>query len=98
MKTIRSSIAASFVGLFLLVAPDYSRAADNFISAVDLWFYRADGVDQGIAWRTPEFDHFDWNFGISQFGFGEGDEFTELNPAPNGVPLNTAYFRTRFNV
>src|SRR5688572_7119819 len=98
MKTIHSSTVACLITLFFLVTPTSNRAADNFISPVDFWFYRDNGVDQGSVWRTPGFNHFEWSFGISQFGFGEDDEFTKLNPFPGGAPLNTAYFRTRFSL
>jgi len=77
----------------LVAAPCSSRAADTFISFNDLWFYLDNGVDQGTVWRDPSFDDTAWSLGIAQFGFGEGDEFFELNPA-----INAAYFRTAFNV
>jgi hypothetical protein len=84
--------------VLLLAAPCANRAADTFTQFNDFWLYRDTGVDQGTAWRQPLFNDSDWSLGIAQFGFGEGDEFFVLNQAPNGSPLNTAYFRTVFQV
>jgi hypothetical protein len=98
MNNLRNRLLPGLAGLLLLATPHAARAADHLVSPVDFWFYLDNGVDQGTAWRAPEFSHFDWNFGISELGFGDGDEFTELTPSPGGVPLNTAYFRTRFSV
>ncbi len=98
MNTVRNCAWNCLVGLFLFAVPISSRAADQFIAPFDFWFYLDNGVPQGPAWSTSEFDHFDWNIGVSQFGFGEGDEFTELTASPNGSPLLTAYFRTRFSI
>ena len=98
MKTIRQRVISGLAGLFLVAAPHAGRAADQFIAPVDLWFFLDTGIDQGAAWRAPEFSHIDWDFGFTEFGFGDGDEFTGLNRTPNGSPLVTAYFRTRFSV
>lgn len=99
MKTARIRLLlAKLLCILLLATPCSNRAADAFITFNDLWFYRDTGVDQGTAWREPSHDDSQWLLGVAQFGFGEGDEFFELNPAPNGSPLNTAYFRTWFHV
>jgi hypothetical protein len=99
MKTARIRLLlAKLLCVLLLATPCATRAADTFISFTDLWFYRDFGVDQGTAWREPSYDDTQWSIGITQFGFGEGDEYFELNAAPNGSPLNTAYFRTWFNI
>jgi len=98
MNTIRQRLLSCLAGLFLFAAPGTGRAADEFIAPVDLWFFLDTGIDQGTAWRTPEFSHSDWDFGFTEFGFGDGDEFSTINRSPNGSPLRTAYFRTRFSV
>jgi len=42
----------------------------------DTWAYRADGVDQGSAWRQPGFDTTGWSTGPSQLGWGGKGEAT----------------------
>src|SRR5687768_5078275 len=98
MKTIRQRTLGCVASLLLLTSSTTTKGADYFINAVDFWFYMDNGVDQGTAWQAPDFSHFEWNFGVTQIGFGDGDEFTELNPFPSSGPLRTAYFRTRFSV
>ena len=98
MKTTRNRLHSNLLCLLLLVVPNLGRTADTLVEFFDFWLYIDNGANQGTAWQTPAFDDSNWNVGLSQFGFGEGDEFTELNSAPGGVPLNTAYFRTIFNV
>jgi hypothetical protein len=99
MNTLRNRLLTCFTWLLLFAAPCVNRAADSFIAFNDFWFYLDNGTDPGTAWRFPGFDHYsNWSLGITEMGFGDGDEFTELNPAPGGVPLNTAYFATYFNV
>jgi hypothetical protein len=91
MKTTRS--IAALICTLLLASCACTRAADTFIEFVDFWVYRDNGVDPGAAWAQPSYNDFEWPIGISQFGFGEGDEFTEVNPS-----VNAAYFRTYFNI
>ena len=99
MKTARIRLLlAKLLCVLLLTAPCSNRAADTFIQFNDFWLYLDTGVDQGTAWQQPVFDDSSWSVGIAQFGFGEGDEFFVLNSAPNGSPLNTAYFRTVFGI
>jgi hypothetical protein len=98
MKMIRARVITCLSGFLLVAATCSGRAADTFVSMIDVWFYVDNGVEPAPAWRTSEFSHFDWNFGVSKFGFGDGDEFTPLVPNPNGAPLNAAYFRTRFDI
>src|SRR5436190_16052540 len=99
MKTILSGILSVFIALFLAPLANVSRAADTFIGFNDLWFYSDHGIDRGTEWRNATFEYyFEWPIGIAEMGFGEGDEFTEINSAPGGVPLNTAYFVTTFTV
>jgi hypothetical protein len=99
MKTILTGVLTVFIALFMAPLATVSRAADAFLAFNDLWFYNDSGADQGTAWRNATLDYyFDWQLGITEMGFGDGDEFTEINPAPGGVPLTTAYFVTTFNV
>ena len=82
----------------MLALPCSSRAVDELLPLFDLWLYLDNGVDQGTAWRDPDFPATDFQLGLSKFGFGDGDEMTTLQSAPGGTPLNTAYFRTVINV
>ncbi len=63
------------------------------LSSGSSWRYLDNGVDQGTNWRSPTFDDSTWNQGIGQFGFGEGDESTELTAG-----RTTYYFRSSFDV
>jgi hypothetical protein len=90
-------IAALVAGL-LLLQPFSARAADVIRLYVDTWRYNDTGVDQGTAWRDANFNDTAWPSDFSEFGFGDGDEFTILQSNPNGVPLNTAYFRSTFDI
>ena len=95
MNTMRNRLLDCFVWLLLVVAPGTTRAADTFLGFNEFWFYQDNGVDQGTNWRQETFDFylFNWQLGITEMGFGEGDEFTPINPS-----INTAYFATSFNV
>jgi hypothetical protein len=90
-------IVALVAGL-LLSQPFAARSADFLRLFFDTWHYNDSGVDQGTAWRDPNFDDTGWGFNFSEFGFGDGGEDTLLQSNPNGAPLNTAYFRSTFNV
>src|SRR5215203_76906 len=89
-------IAALVAGL-LLLQPFSARAADVLL-LFDAWRYNDTGVDQGTAWRDASFNDAGWGLGFPEFGFGDGDEMTGLQSSPNGVPLNTAYFRSSFSI
>ena len=93
MKTIQRRLLASILCTLLLGSPFHTRAADPLISFFDVWVYLDNGVDQGTAWQQPGFDDHLWNFDLAEFGFGDGDETTLLNPS-----INTAYFRNYFGV
>ncbi len=63
------------------------------------WRYLDDGSNQGPVWRTGGFDDTNWPTGTAQFGYGEGDEQTEINEnRANGTRIRTFYFRREFAV
>lgn len=76
----------------------------EFIVSGTPWRYLDDGSDQGIAWRTSNFDDSLWEQGPSELGYGESDEetrvgFVDVDPSTPGNQRNaTTYFRTKFNV
>lgn len=64
------------------------------------WQYLDDGSDQGNAWYEPGFVPSDaWKLGAPQFGYGDGDERTELSfgEDPNNKHITT-YFRHEFEL
>jgi hypothetical protein len=62
-------------------------ATTTLINFGSPWRYNDFGVDPGANWFTTAYPDGNWLFNFSQFGYGEGDEATETEPA------NTTYFR-----
>jgi hypothetical protein len=61
------------------------------------WRYYDQTDAPGIEWLSLDFDDSGWGQGTGQFGYGDGDESTELYDAePDNVP--SAYFRKIVNV
>ena len=56
------------------------------------WSYNQDGEDLGLIWTTLDYDDSSWPTGAAEFGYGEGDEVTELQS--EGAPT-TIYFRKK---
>ncbi len=67
----------------------------NIISG-DQWKYLDDGTDQGISWRTNGFNDNTWQNGITQMGYGDGDEQTILDYGAVNNKHITYYFRKKF--
>jgi hypothetical protein len=63
-----------------------------------VWRYRADGTDQGTAWRGVAFDDGGWPAGPAQLGFDEGDEATRIPGGPSNNRYPTVYFRHEFDI
>lgn len=61
------------------------------------WRYLDDGSDLETAWRDPAFDDSNWQHGLAELGFGDGDEATVVgfgdDPEDKFI---TTYFRHRF--
>jgi hypothetical protein len=57
------------------------------------WRYWDNSTNPGTLWHAVDYDASDWSVGVSQFGFGEGDEQTSLN---NG--LTSYYFRKKIDI
>ena len=71
----------------------------TFIRLGDSWRYLDDGSDQGAAWRDAAFDDTGWPEGEAQFGYGAGDETTEVGFGPDADnKYATTYFRKTFTV
>ena len=61
------------------------------VSWGDEWRYDDQGYDHGESWLDLEFDDSGWSTGVGQFGYGDGDESTELYDESPNIP--TVYFR-----
>lgn len=63
------------------------------------WKYLDDGSDQGAAWLANDFDDASWASGLAQFGYGDGDEATEISYAGEASAKSiTTYFRKAFTL
>jgi hypothetical protein len=78
---------------------------DNVFETVELvaagsdWRYLDDGSDQGVNWRSPEFDDATWQSGPAQLGYGENDQATVVSFGDSTTNRHpTTYFRHEFQV
>ena len=58
------------------------------------WKYLDNNTDQGTSWRSLAFDDSSWSNGVTQIGFGDGDEATTIA----SLQQPTVYFRRAFLV
>ena len=66
--------------------------AQTIITKNSVWKYKADGTDQGTAWRLNGFTDAVWSMGAAELGYGD-------NPATSLTPSKiTYYFRKSFNI
>ena len=64
-----------------------------------IWSYLDDGSDQGDTWKNINFDDSGWEKGRAEFGYGDGDEVTEVSYGASSRNKHaTTYFRSEFNV
>lgn len=63
------------------------------VAAGATWRHLATGADPGSTWMQPAFDDASWPAAPAEFGFGDGDEVTEV---PSGHRVY--YFRRGFEV
>lgn len=79
-------------------------AYDGIPAQGAVWKYLARATDPGPSWREPAFDDSAWPSGPAAFGYGEGDEVTDVggsdtDPATPGEQRNlTTYFRRTFQI
>ena len=88
-------LAGDPVGLVL----EQSVAETVLLPSGSSWSYWDQGTDQGTAWRELDFDDGAWAQGRAEFGYGDGDEVTEISFGED--PFNrhpTTYFRTVFHL
>ncbi len=66
--------------------------AQTIITKNSVWKYKADGTDQGTAWRLNGFNDAAWSMGAAELGYGD-------NPATSLTPSKiTYYFRKSVNI
>lgn len=68
-------------------------STSELISDGSTWRYLDTDSDQGLGWRTLPFDDSAWPTASAEFGFGDGDETTELTEG-----AVTYYFRHEFDL
>jgi hypothetical protein len=93
-----SRVLAIISTALLLSSAPCIHAAETLVPLGATWRYRDLGIDQGTAWRQTNFNDAAWPFGLSQLGFGDGDEMTMINIGPMGMRYPTIYFRHTFVV
>ena len=65
----------------------------------DLWRYLDNGNYPGSDWITAAYNDNSWSEGNAQFGYGDGDEETEISFGGNSQnKFITSWFRKKFNV
>lgn len=74
-------------------------ATSSLVGFGSAWRYKADGSNQGSAWRDPDFADGSWALGAGQLGYGDGDETTVVpRTSASGSSIITTYFRHAFNL
>ena len=81
-----------------LIAGARGAVTESLVAEGSTWSYRADGSNQGTAWRSPSFNDSGWATGAAELGYGDGDETTVIPSGPSGAHYTTAYFRHTFSL
>lgn len=73
--------------------------ATILVPAGSVWKYLDDGTDQGIAWRSIDYEDDGWLSGPAQLGYGDGDEATTVEfGSDEDDKYITTYFRHVFEL
>ena len=73
--------------------------AMSFIGQESIWKYLDDGSNQLNLWTANAFDDVEWLSGAGPFGYGNGDEATEVSfGGDSNNKHETTYFRKAFEV
>ena len=81
----------------LVLAGSTNPPVTPLIARESLWRYWDNADPPGLLWKTAAFADGGWPLAPSQFGYGESDEATRLNPGSN-PHITTHYFRHKFHV
>ncbi|MFC2136715.1 CotH kinase family protein, partial [Bacteroidota bacterium] len=74
-----------------------SNSGIAIINRQSEWIYYNNGDEPAGDWKTKNFDASDWNTGFGEFGYGDGDENTELSYGSNiNDKYISYYFRKKF--
>ena len=69
----------------------------NLISIEEAWKYNDSGQNLGTEWKEADYVDSDWDSGIAEFGYGDGDENTVISYGPDDNDKHiTTYFRKEF--
>ena len=95
------AVATDAMGLSTTSAPVsieilHPPVVTTLIATGSVWRYLDQGVDQGTAWRAPDFNDSAWSVGVGKFGTND-PAATIIRITPINVN-RTAYFRTSFQV
>ncbi|MFO1475701.1 MAG: hypothetical protein U1F98_03495 [Verrucomicrobiota bacterium] len=95
--TLSDSSTVQPLRYFARTSGDGPRVPQPIVAAGGVWKYLDDGTDPGPGWSQSGFDDSGWNLNAAPFGYGNGDEQTQLNygPDPNNKH-SAAYFRKSF--
>lgn len=93
-----TATARSDSGQFFQSQPVTIGVAAALVQRGSSWHYLDDGTDQGTGWVSPSFDDSEWKTGFAEFGYGDGDERTEILSGPVGNFFITTYYRKTFAV
>ena len=99
--TLDGSDPRSTGGSVSSTAIDFGIDTDRVIESGDSWRYNDTGANLSAAWRQPSYNDTvaGWSSGISELGYGDGDEATVVSFGSNGNNKHiTTYFRNTFNV
>jgi len=88
MTKLYSFIILSFFGSTLLAQPHW----ETIVNANQTWSYLIGDAEAPSGWYDKDFDDAGWTFARGSFGFGDGDDTTELN-----IPYSL-YIRHSFQV
>ena len=95
----RKILPAALTLLLLIPAASLRSAQQTLIAAGSSWKYNDSGANLGTAWRAPAYDDASWPVGLSELGYGDGDESTVLSDGGNTTNRRiTYYFRRAFTV
>lgn len=90
-------------GLSYQAIPIWITVAERLVSSNSMWKYFDKGIDQGDAWRAPNFDDTGWSNGLAELGYGDDTdgrpEATVVSFGPDSAnKYITTYFRRSFVV
>lgn len=96
--TVSGVRARGFARFMPADVPPQEPVVEVFLNAQTLWrYWDADSRPEG--WQAFAFDDATWKQGLTQLGYGDGDEATVINSGPtlSSRPISS-YYRATFSV